>query len=438
MFSRWRAQRAEIPRLMVYWDEMVTGANVRESRQILDPSVTETVLAAHQGYNKRAADSDFSARLLKELTRSFQAELVRQFVPPPSEHAGFPANGRTKIALPTPPVEAPSPARRRMALAAACSALVLAGLFGGYFAFNRGDDREPASIPAVIDGSPAATPIATPVPDFTVETLLEHHFAAGELELSDDDFFIWNRYSLAPGSTLRYPNACGAPKVAVAYLESGTFSVRAEGPLAVIRGGVTETIPAGDEVSLVAGDSYIYLNSTGDLLTGFRNPGPAPLVVTEAIWRLNECVEGPPDANAIVWDSYDYEPAIDPDRPVVISLRRILAQPGVVLPNEGPSGVGWLSSDTRILERVYVEAGNLEVIKTVPNASGTPTAQRVYQYPEGRIGIGGTFTFDLDMDPAGTTFLLDNSGGDPLLISAFTVAYESTEAAGILPLPAEP
>src|SRR5690606_21432727 len=128
-----------------------------------------------------------------------------------------------------------------------------------------------------------STPAATPVPDLTSQTLLEHHFAAGELSASDEDFFIWNRYSLAPGNTLHYSNECGAPKITVAYVESGRFAIRAEGPLQVTRAGVTETVPARAEVSLLAGDGFLYINTTGDQLLGFRNPGPESLVVTEAI-----------------------------------------------------------------------------------------------------------------------------------------------------------
>jgi hypothetical protein len=416
---------------MRYWDEVVTGAGSHEPQRMLDASLTSTVLATHRGYEERAADPAFSAR---ELTGSLQGALTQQLEPVTPEMQESSANGRAMIARPSPRVEPRSPARRRLALGAVCTLLVLAGLIAGYVAFTSEDDGGVPSIPAVIEGTPAATP----VPDLASQTLLEHHFAAGELAVSDEDFFIWNRYSLAPGSTLRYPNACGAPKITFAYVESGTFVIRADGPLEVTRDGTTETIPAGAEVSQMAGDSYLYLNTTGDQLTGFRNPGPEPLVVTEAIWRLTACVEGPPVTSAIIWDAYDYEPAIDPSRPVVVTLRRITALPGVVLSEEGPAGAGWLPGEARILERIYVEAGNLKVNKVALNASGTPSTQQEYRYPEGRTGIGGTFTLDLDMDPAGTTFLLDNAGSDPLVITVFTVAYEDIDTGGVTPSPAEP
>ncbi len=434
MFSQWRARRAAVSQLMWYWDDLVTAAETHHSQDALDASVKKTVLATHQGYHERTADPDFSAKLLTELTGSFQHAWKQQLQPLSPLMPASPVNGRSVIARPSPRVEEHPRARRRLALAAVCAVLVLAGIIAGYVASTVGDDEDISVIPAAIEGTPASTP----VPELTSQTLLEYHFAAGVLAASDDDFFIWNRYSLSPGASLRYPNECGAPKITFAYLESGTMSIRAEGPLEVTRSGAAETIPAGDEVSLIAGDSFLYLNETGDQFTGFRNPGSEPLLVTEAIWRLNECVEGPPVTSAIIWDAYDYEPAIDPDRSVVVTLRRITALPGAVLSEEGPAGVGWITGDDRVLERVYVESGNLEVVKSVLNTDGTPTSQRVYQYPEGRIGIGGTFTLDLDMEPAGTTFLLDNSGSAPLVISVFTVAYEDSATSGATPTPAEP
>ena len=114
--------------------------------------------------------------------------------------------------------------------------------------------------------------------------------------------------------------------------------------------------------------------------------------------------------HAVIWDSYDYEPALDSDRPVTITLRRVTAAPGVVLSDAGPSGAGWLPASARAQERIYVDAGNLELIQRGVNDAGTPTTQSVYQYPQGRAGIGGTFTLDLDMLPSETSISLDNSG----------------------------
>jgi hypothetical protein len=57
----------------------------------------------------------------------------------------------------------------------------------------------------------------------------------------------------------------------------------------------------------------------------------------------------------------------------------------------------------------------------------------VYQYPEGRLGVGGTFTLDLDMAPAETSLFLDNNDEVPLVITVFTVAYADDEPALVTP-----
>jgi hypothetical protein len=328
------------------------------------------------------------------------------------------ANGRAQSSRPAHAERSQPSGRNRLVFAAALATLlVLASVLVALVVRNSSGDEEPHPIPAAVD----VTQNATPVPDLVSQTLYEGHFAAGELSVTNEDFFVWNRYSLSPGTALKYLKACGAPTIVISFVESGIYNIQAKGPLEVTRTGISETIPPDSKVSLAAGVSLLYLNETGDQFTGFRNQGPEPLVVTEAIWGPKECVEGPPKGMTVIWDSSDNEPALDPDRPVTISLRRVTAAPGVVLSGEGPSGVGWLPTSTRLKERIYVEAGYLELIQQVVNDTGTPTTEGVDQYPVGRIGI--TFTLDWDMFPADTSILLDNSGDVPLVITVFTVAY---------------
>lgn len=431
MFSRWRAQRASVPSLTRYWDAFVTGDRSRWADDDVDVTEKNIVQEIHRRYGARAADPAFSATLLSELTATYAGTLLQQSAPLHVAGAQPGAvNGRALRGRPPAPERQHHPNRRRLAVAVAAAALlVLAGLLAAFITFDSQDDEEPRSIPAVIEG----TPVATPMPDLVSQTLFERQFAAGELSVTDDDFFVWARYSLGPGLALSYPNACGAPTIVISFVESGIYTVQAEGPLEVTRDGKRETIPPDTEVSLAAGDSLLYLNETGDQFTGFRNPGPEPLVVTEAVWRLNECVEGPPENMEVIWDAYDYEPALDSGRPVTISLRRVTAAPGVVLSDHVPTGVGWLPTSARAQERIYVEAGNLELIQHGVNEMGTPTNQSVYQYPEGRTGIGGTFTLDLDMLPAETSIVLDNNDQVPLVLTVFTVAYADGEPARASP-----
>jgi hypothetical protein len=434
MFDRWRNRNATAQRLMLYWDEVLEGAS--PAQPALDATLTTAVHQIHARDGAPPIDPGFSTRLLEELTSTVYGSWSDQSETLPVAVAhSIPANGLARPMRSAPTDTASRRGRERFALASAALMLVLiAGLIAALFALSSRDDEDLPPVPAIIEGSPAATP----APDLVSQTLFEQHFDAGELHLTDDDFFIWNRYSIAPGMALEYPNACGAPKLVISFVESGVYTVRAKGQMQVTRGGMTETVPPETEVMLAAGDSLLYRNESGDRFTGFSNAGPDPLVVTEAIWRLNECVEGPPENMEVMWDSYDYAPAIDPGRPLSITLRRITAQPGVILSEEGPHAAGWLPSSDRALERIYVEAGNLELIQFDLNDEGTPNAQSVYQYPEGRTGIGGTFTLDLDMNPPETTFHLDNSGDVPLVITVFTVAYEGGESTGATPSDAEP
>jgi hypothetical protein len=417
---------------MRYWDAFVNGERSHGPRDGFDEASNNTVQEIHRRYVAQPADPAFSATLLSRLTTSHMGAVLQQSGPLRAVDAqSHAANGRAQRISPRASERRQSAISGRLVFAAtAVTLLVLAGVLVGFVALSSGGDEDPRSIPAVVDG----TPIATPIPDLVSQTLFEKQFDAGALRVTDDDFLVWNRYSLAPGLALAYPNACGAPKIVISFVESGAYTVRAEGSLEVSRAnGELETIPGGEEVVLAAGDSLLYLNETGDRFTGFRNQGPEPLVVTEAVWRLNECVEGPPENMDVIWDSYDYAPALDSGRPITITLRRVTAAPGIVLSEEGPSGVGWLPASARAQERIYVDSGNLEFIQNGVNEMGTPTTQSVYQYPEGRLGVGGTFTLDLDMAPAETSLFLDNNDEGPLVITVFTVAYADDEPALVTP-----
>jgi hypothetical protein len=413
----------------------VNGERSHGPRDGFDEASNNAVQEIHRRYVAQPADPAFSATLLSRLTTSHMGAVLQQAGPLRAVDAqSHAANGRAQRARqPAPERKRPAIAGRLVFTATAVTLLILAGMLAAFVALSSRGDEDPRSIPAVVEG----TPMATPIPDLVSQTLFEKQFDAGALRVTDDDFFVWNRYSLAPGLALKYPSECAAPTIAIDYVESGIYTIQAEGPLEVTRAGSTETIPPNQDVSLAAGDSLLYLNQSGDTFTGFRNQELEPLVVTEAIWRLNECNEGPPENMEVIWDSYDYEPALDPGRPITISLRRVTAAPGVVLSNEGPTGVGWQPTSALLQERIHVEAGNLEIIQQSLNDAGTPMAQSEYQYPDGRFGIGGTFTLDRDMLPAEMSILLDNTGDVPLVITVFTVAYADGDPARASPSAAD-
>ena len=102
------------------------------------------------------------------------------------------------------------------------------------------------------------------------------------------------RVSLEPGTGV--PNEEGDPSYALAVIESGTLTLRQDGPLVVTRAGAlqaamreeeagrpsapeTEAIAAGQEVTLQAGDTVLFPPNVGGEL---RNDGQERTVVLVA------------------------------------------------------------------------------------------------------------------------------------------------------------
>jgi quercetin dioxygenase-like cupin family protein len=98
------------------------------------------------------------------------------------------------------------------------------------------------------------------------------------------------RFGLEPGAAL--PLEPGDPAYALAAVESGALTIRVDGPLTVTRAeemagvmaeeGVpaTETIAAGQEVTLSAGDSALFPPNAGGEI---RNDGQEPVSGTVAL-----------------------------------------------------------------------------------------------------------------------------------------------------------
>jgi hypothetical protein len=134
-----------------------------------------------------------------------------------------------------------------------------------------------------------ATPTADGMPPgISAQPLALGHVAA--LPAAPADFLLI-RYTLAPGaSVLIDPND---PSLTLAYIESGTLTVRFDGPLTVARASAmaalttpgamgmpaTEHIPAGVTATLQAGDSAIGPPNVGGML---RNAGTVPVVMLNA------------------------------------------------------------------------------------------------------------------------------------------------------------
>src|SRR5215211_1109649 len=131
-----------------------------------------------------------------------------------------------------------------------------------------------------------ATPAGVEIGDVTFEPVA----LATDIDLpSPGDLFV-ARASLDPGGVV--PIAESDPALGILLVESGTLTVQVEGPMTVTRGAglgaamataqatgefsaVMESVPAGEAVTLAAGDAaYIPANVAGEI----RNEGQEPAV----------------------------------------------------------------------------------------------------------------------------------------------------------------
>lgn len=107
------------------------------------------------------------------------------------------------------------------------------------------------------------------------------------------------RFSLDPGASFSIEE--DDPALALAYVESGAFTVEMQGPMTVLRAAGEgtpppeegETIPAGTEFTLAAGESAIFPpNVAGSV----RNDGTQPAVALLVIVEPAADEAGTPDA----------------------------------------------------------------------------------------------------------------------------------------------
>ena len=420
-------------RLDRFWDEVVRGDPDSADAGGLDPEEAAAVRTL-----QRWADAPIPAPARATAWRAAPARADRthpkehpmptiavidhpRFAPAPNgrsdPHRGRPTSRPVAVAL-----------RRRIGsvVSLAAAVILLLALAGGLVAIRFGvpgsDDSRFSSIPAA-----QVAPDATPIPDLTSEPLLTVTFPAGALPITDEGVFIFNRYSVKPGSGIEYPDTC-VPGVVVNLVESGTLSVTATGPIDVVRGPASatpdtrETVNAGIQTVLEPGDALVYRNTTGDTFAGFDSTGASRLVALQAVWFPSAaCVAAPPFGMNVIWDSFDETPGIDPDRPVTLTLRRVTALAGVLVTGVEDAAVGNVPADERLVERVYVESGMLEVTG-LPAADGaTPQADTPVLVPGGRGDARGLDTVSLDAPPDGVR--LRNAGDGPLVATVLTIQY---------------
>jgi hypothetical protein len=271
----------------------------------------------------------------------------------------------------------------------ATAAVLVIVLAAGYLLFWQGrlQSRETSTwLPAsVIASLPAG---------FSEEILFRATFAADELPDSDAEG-VFYRVTLPPGTSLPYlsgmaclcADAAANTGVGAEVVQSGAFGVRLEAPLFLQRGGFSaqqQEIPAGEDVTLDAGDVAIYHDyaATAEI----RNAGSDPAVVIgAAIMDLDVDGEGesghlpglPPEvtgemlANTLTSDWVAFPPG-----PVTLTLRRVTLPAGTTLPPYELVG----------MEAIRVEAGEIGWRFQRPGET-RPHGALVYR------GAGGTAPF---------------------------------------------
>ena len=251
-----------------YWDARGSGpAEAATIAATLDPAVTEAIEQLYAHDDAELPDPSFLNRLETTLMDTAPMSLD---LPSPTAPTPLVPNGRA-LSPPRSPrprvVPRASKWHRRMLSPLATAALVIIVLAGGFSAFapgRRGSQNDaPTFIPAV-SGTPA-TPTADEV---TAETLLEIIIPAALLPRGDRAWAVFEQATSPAGSTGHWlaANSAGGPGLRVHYVLDGSIVMRAESDAQVLRAGagsMLEGVPAGTEVMLTPGDTWIIRNETG-------------------------------------------------------------------------------------------------------------------------------------------------------------------------------
>ena len=163
-------------------------------------------------------------------------------------------------------------------------------------------------VPALLAGGAVAQDATPPAEEFAPEGVTFEPIGFGvaeELPAAPADLVII-RFTIDPGAG--FPLDPEDPSVALAYVQSGALSVRADAPLRVTRAATIaafatpgaveegavpepEEVAAGNEFMLEAGDSVVFPpNVEGEV----RNDGQVPVVALAAIVAPPEEAAGTP------------------------------------------------------------------------------------------------------------------------------------------------
>ena len=247
-----------------FWDQIVQ--NPSHPAGELDPADAATMRHLHAFDDRPGPNRDFRKRL--------RADLMHAHAIPVSSdpRSPFPLNQHTGHPQRASAVSPPRVGRRGgwALIQLATAALLLLTLGLGYLALR------PSTPP---DLRLAALPVLT-----AEETLLDLPIPADMIPRGDPLGSSLAHYTLPPDTTTTWD----VRQMRVDYVSSGTYTVRSEGSVQIVRaGGIDElaSVPSGTEITLGPGDAMIAPRET---TSDYTNPGPDPAELLT--WGVNEGV----------------------------------------------------------------------------------------------------------------------------------------------------
>jgi hypothetical protein len=347
--------RADVERLRAYWDGVVQGDPTAPDH--LDPGTAAVVRQLHALYRPPLPDPAFHDRLQEDLMHS--ATVPSRIAAPWSAGPiatspnGRSAPGSTRLLQRRPPA---APGRMLSYLASA--ALVVVTLVATYLAFGPSRPGEAPTAPSA--NLPMLLAPATPAP--TEEPIIAWTIPADALPAGDVEA-VFYRLTLPPGTSLPLLAGpfcgCGAETVktgiGIEIVEDGTYALRLEAPLTVVRAGAEDAVAAGTEVTLGPGDVARFPDyaAPGEI----RNAGADPVSVVGLAILSEESTGTPvPDiAPGVRAEGLSRAIATDwsklPPGPILVTLRRLSLSAGAELTPSEPGG----------LETIHVEEGQVSL-----------------------------------------------------------------------------
>lgn len=235
-------------RLGAAWNDLVTGKQPAIGDR--NDELVEIVRGLHRGAPTVSPGSRFTTDLKEKIMTSTLARAHPGTLRPMPPRNLPPPTHRDPASL-----DLPRPLERRVPVLVSAALLLITLGTAGYATLDRDGSGGP--------GGPAIHAPGTPSPEADENVLLEFPLPADALP-SDGFGDIGLRYfTMAPNSTasLETSPISASPGIWANYIVAGALTMTAEGEVTVIRtGGAPETVPAGTETTLAAGDSAIHDN----------------------------------------------------------------------------------------------------------------------------------------------------------------------------------